>query len=106
MNSASSIDRRKHARHPLPTSVEFHHGPSHRDFPGRCVDLSKGGMLMYVPASTPVQPGDSLRVQLGSMNRPEFAELGAAPVEASIARVNRQSLLDVGYLAVGVRFTV
>jgi len=104
MGSTAPPERRKHQRYPLATSVEFHHGLSQRSFPARCVDISAGGMLMYVPAATPVQPGHPVRVTVGSVSRPEFAGLSERPVDATIVRVNRQALLSAGHLAVGLRF--
>jgi len=104
MSDTPSADRRQHQRYPLATSVQFYHGPSQREFPGRCIDISHGGMLMYVPAKTPVQPGHPIRLSVGSVSRPEFAGLSETPLEATIVRVNRNALLAAGYVAVGVRF--
>lgn len=104
MSAAPSVDRRKHPRHPLATSVQFYHGQSQRDFPGRCVDISEGGMLMFLPASTPVQPGDSVRVTLGSVSRPEFSSLGERPIDGTVVRVDRKALLRLGQIVTGVRF--
>ena len=104
MSDASTIDRRRHARHPLPTSVQFFHGMSQREFPGRCVDISQSGMMMYVPATTPVKSGDTLRLTLGNVGRPEFADLDHQPCEASVVRVDRKSILLTGHLGLGLRF--
>ncbi len=104
MSDASAKDRRQHARHPLPTSVQFFHGMSEREFPGRCVDISKSGMMMYVPASVPIKAGDPLKITLGSVPRPEFADLGHDPSEAMVVRVDRNSILRTGHLAIGLRF--
>ena len=104
MSAKAAADRRRHRRYPLPTSVQFYHGPTQRELPGRCVDISSGGMLMYVPASSPVRPGQPLRLTVGSVNRPEFAGLSESPIEATIVRVDRNALLKAGHLAVGVRF--
>jgi len=104
MAPAPVADRRQHARYPLATSVQFHHSPSRRDIPGRCADISRSGMKMYVPAATPVRPGDPIQVTLGSTGRPEFSALADGPVPASIVRVDRNALLASGHLAVGVRF--
>jgi len=104
MDSTPKTDRRRHQRHPLTTSLQFYHGPSQRDFPGRCVDISKGGLLMYVPVSAPVQPGQAIRLAVGSVSRPEFAGLSETPLDATIVRVDRHSILSSGQLAVGVRF--
>lgn len=104
MCPAPAVERRKHARYPLTTGVQFYHEPSQRDLPARCADISEGGMKMYVPAATPIKPGDSVYLTLGALGRPEFARLGDKPLSASIVRVDRQALLEGGHLAVGVRF--
>ncbi len=104
MSPAPSVDRRKHPRHPLATGVQFYHGPSQREFPGRCVDVSEGGMLMYVQPTTPIKPGDITRVALGSAGRPEYASFGQRPVDATVVRVDRNSLLTLGHIPVGVKF--
>jgi len=104
MCASPAVDRRAHTRYPLATSVEFHHGPSQRNFPARCVDISAGGMLMYVPAATPVQPGHPVRLQMGAVSRPEFAGLADKPISATVVRVDRRSILSSGHLAIGLRF--
>ena len=52
MCASPTADRRAHTRYPLATSVEFHHGPSQRNFPARCVDISTAAALkqMIVPS--------------------------------------------------------
>ena len=97
-------ERRQHQRYPVATSVQFYHGPSQRDFPGRCCDISAGGMLMHVPATTPIQPGHTLRLSMSALPRPEFAKIAGQPLQATVVRVDRQSLVTTGHVAVGVRF--
>ena len=104
MTRSTSSDRRRHARHPLATTVQFYHGPSRRQFPARSVDISHGGMLMYVPASVPVTPGQAIQLTIGSHGRPELAELSNRPLNATVVRVDRRKLMDLGHLPVGVRF--
>ncbi len=104
MSPAPATERRAHQRHPLSTSVQFYHGPSQREFPCRSADVSQGGVRMYVPAATPVRPGDSVRLALGSMSRPEFAALGDKPVDSTVVRVNRDAMIERGYIEVAVRF--
>ena len=104
MSATPSRDRREHPRHPLATSVQFFHGPSQRDFPARCANISFGGMLMYVPAATPVQPGEPVRLSMGGIGRPEFARLAKGPLDATIVRVDRRALIQEGHIAIGVRF--
>jgi hypothetical protein len=68
------------------------------------VDASLGGALMYVPMSTPLQPGQRLALSVGKTERPELAEISQRPLWATIVRVDRSKLLSLGQLAVGVRF--
>jgi len=98
-------ERRRYVRYPLATSVRFYHGPSRREYPARSVDISGGGILMYVPAGAPIAPGHTIRLTVGGANRPEFAPLDRdAPVEATIVRVDRHRMLSTGHLPVGIRF--
>ena len=104
MGNTPSAERRRHQRYPLATSIEFFHGPSRRDFPARCVDISEGGMLMYVPAKTPVQAGQPIRLNLQGVTRPDVGYMAEEPMDATVVRVDRQKLLSIGHVAVGVKF--
>jgi len=104
MSPAPAVERRKHARHPLPTGVRFYHEPSHREYLGRCADISRGGLLMFVPPTSPIRPGDSIRLTLSGVPRPEFADLGGRAFDASVVRVERRQLTRTGQVAVGARF--
>ncbi|HET6430198.1 MAG TPA: PilZ domain-containing protein [Phycisphaerae bacterium] len=103
--SETSNERRQHIRHPMATTVEMYHGPSGRQFTARTVDMSRGGVLIYLPAATPVAPGHPVLLSIGSPGRPELGGLCDQPVEATIVRVDRNGLLQHGHLPVGVRFT-
>jgi len=104
MGNTPSAERRRHQRYPLATSIDFFHGPSRRDFPARCVDISEGGMLMYVPAKTPVQAGQPIRLNLQGVTRPDVGHMAEEPMDATVVRVDRQKLLSIGHVAVGVKF--
>ena len=104
MQNNSSTERRAHRRYPLATSISFFHDQSQRNFPGRCIDVSDGGMMMYIPATSPIQAGQAIRLAVGSIDRPEFAELGEKTVDATVVRVDRHSLLTFGHIAVSVKF--
>lgn len=104
MTRTHQTERRQHQRFPLATSVQFNHTPSQRDFPGRCADISTGGMMMFVPATTPVQVGHVIRLDLNSLPRPDLPKLNDHPVDATVVRVDRQALLQSGNVAVAVRF--
>jgi c-di-GMP-binding flagellar brake protein YcgR len=104
MNDMPKADRRRHRRHPLSAGVRFQHEPSASEFPGRAVDISDGGMLMYVPVSAPVKPGQPIRLTLRHVRSKQFSELGDKPLDARIVRVQRQGMMITGKLAVGVEF--
>ena len=101
---STAKERRIHQRIPLTTSIQFQHDPSQRAFPARCVDISAGGLRMYVPATTPVQPGHTVRLDTMGLNRPDVPATEADTVLATVVRVDRRSLLSAGNLAIAVRF--
>jgi c-di-GMP-binding flagellar brake protein YcgR len=104
MNLQSHADRRVHRRRPAPASVRVEHLASHRQFPARAVDASAGGMLMYVPATTPVKVGQTIRLAINDVAPPDLAGLAGADLPATIRRVDRHALINVGHLAIGVEF--
>jgi hypothetical protein len=101
-DSTSDNDRRRHARYPMSTSLQFHHGPSRRDIPGRSVDVSESGMLMYVPLTTPVRTGQAVYVHLAGIRGKPASNTG--PVHATIVRVDREQMTSKGFLGIGIRF--
>ena len=101
-DSTTCNERRRHARYPMSTSLQLHHGPSKREVPARAVDVSESGMLMYVPATTPVRAGQAVYVNLAGVRGKPVT--GAAPVQATIVRIDRAEMTSKGYLGIGVRF--
>ena len=104
MGDQTLSERRQHQRHPLATSLQFLHGPTRKDCQARSVDVSAGGMMMFVPPNVPVRVGQFLRLSVGSVNRPEFAGLSEQPVDATVVRVDRGQLVPGGQIGIGVRF--
>ena len=104
MSEAARMERRAHKRFTQAAAVQFHHDLSGRDFPGRCVDVSQGGLQMYVPPAAPVQPGQAVRLALSGITEPALAALGGKPLDATIVRVDRQCLTQKGQLAISVKF--
>lgn len=102
--SADVIDRRVHLRHPLSSGCEFHHEQSGRTFAGRSVDISSGGMLMYIPASAPLKVGQSLTLKISKLPVDKLPDLTEGPVQANVVRVDRHALLTLGHVAVGLKF--
>jgi c-di-GMP-binding flagellar brake protein YcgR len=104
MDHTPKTDRRRYPRHPLTAGVRFQHAPSASEFPGRAVDISDGGMLMYVPVSAPVKAGQPIRLTLRGIRAKQFSDLDDKTLDARIVHVQRQGLLVTGRVAVGVEF--
>ncbi len=104
MNVQSQAERRVHRRYPVPASVRVEHLASGRNFPARAVDASRGGMLMYVPAATPVKVGQAIRLAVSNVGQPDLTGLAGADRPATIKRVDRHALIRTGHLAIGVAF--
>ena len=101
-DSTTCNERRQHARYPMSTSLQLHHGPSKREVPARSIDVSESGILMYVPATTPVRAGQAVYVNLAGVRGKPMA--GARPVQGTIVRVDREQMTSKGYLGIGIRF--
>ncbi len=104
MDATPTSERRVHRRHAFAGRVSVFHEPTQRAFPARSVDVSEGGMLMYVPVSTPVKAGQPIRLSVEGAEPSELAALGPEPVDCRIVRVDRHGLTTQGHLAVGVQF--
>ena len=104
MSQPPTTERRRHRRVPLSAGVEFRHGPTRRDFPARSVDLSAGGMLMYVPATVPVRVGQDVHLRIGRVEPDELAHLSGRAVDARVVRVERGALIACGHLAIALEF--
>ena len=102
MSATPSTERRRHQRYPLATSVQFFHAKSQRDFPGRSVDVSDGGMLMFVPATVPLHAGQNIRLNASAL--PARTDHTPGQRDATVVRVDRNALLSAGHIAVGVQF--
>jgi hypothetical protein len=105
MSDMPKTERRAHERFAQAAAAQLHHDPSGRDFPGRCIDVSQGGLRMYIPAATPVRPGQLVQLTLSGVTEPALAGLGDKPLRATIVRVDRRDMPSTGQLAVGVKFT-
>jgi len=104
MDERPSSDRRQFVRYPLAATVQFYHCASRREFPARSIDMSRGGILVYVPAGTPVAPGQPIQLKLDVHGRPEFGRLSDSPLDGTVVRVDRAKMLSDGHLPVGIRF--
>jgi hypothetical protein len=77
-------------------------------FPARCQDISRGGMLVFLPSTAPLKEGQAVTLEVGQMLEdalpdplPAFA---GQYIQATVARVDRRAILTTGHLVVGVRF--
>jgi c-di-GMP-binding flagellar brake protein YcgR len=84
--------------------MRFHHVISDREYVGRTVDVSDGGLRMYVPAVAPLRTGQSIRLPLGEVGLPKLAPQGDRTLDARIVRVDRDGLAETGQVLVGVEF--
>ena len=101
-------DRRKHERFPLASSVEVQLAATGKKYPGRSVDVSLGGMLVYLPASAPIVAGQELELTVTpSPAAPAPAGVAGAVARtrsARVVRVDRDGLVKLGRLGVAVQF--
>lgn len=100
------LERRAHRRIPMTAAVSFHHAPSGRTFPARCVDASVGGLQMRAPANAPLQSGHAIEVTLdvsagADQGVVDAFDKPAAPAE--IVHVDRSQLASLGHILVRVK---
>lgn len=92
-------ERRRHPRQASAASLTLRHAASQREYPGRCVDVSSGGVLAAVPLTMPVRVAHE--VEVGSLDPQALPQ----PVQrAVVVRVERERLLSQGQLAVALQF--
>ena len=101
---APVIERRRHPRAPLSDSLRLVHELTRRQWPGRALDVSAGGMKVALPATAPVREGHQVRLTLPKVSQEAFGGLARQELFALVVRVDRSSLLHEGYVAVGVEF--
>ena len=106
MVEKAPAERRVHQRYPLAGGVSFVHCPTKRRFPARCVDISRGGVQMYVPAAAPLKCGQPIRLDLPKVEQDELEQLDRQSVNCTVTRVDRSTLIEKGYLSVGLQFAV
>jgi len=61
-------------------------------------------MYLHVPANTPVQAGQAVRLTLGLVACEHLCDLSEQELVATIARVDREALLAEGMVGIGVHF--
>lgn len=101
---AKTVERRKHPRYRLSDSLRMTHELSGRQWPGRAIDASAGGMQLALPAAVPVRPGHQVTLRLAKVSDDRLAFLADSPAVGHVVRVDREKLLNEGYIAVAVAF--
>ena len=104
MNSRQTKNRRNYERHPYSADLHFLHSTSNQYFPCRSVDVSTSGMLLQIPARSPVQVGNAIQLHVEPTGQPEWAIIDNQSIPAKIVRIDRAPLLTNGHISIGVQF--
>ena len=104
MSQASASDRRRSPRRGLAAGVTLSHQPTGRDWSARGVDISEGGMLLYISAKAPVAPGQRVELVIDERRQGQYVGLAGRAIQATIVHVEREQLPRLGYIPVGVSF--
>ena len=110
MSPTPLAERRSHPRLAVFGGVRFQHPASRREIAGRLVDLSRGGLRMYVPPDAPLRAGQTIRLldlpgrQHVCEGPSEASEDPLAPLDAVVIRVDRSALARDGKVAIAARF--
>ncbi len=105
MNAPSSdTERRQYQRYPIVTGLHFYHGPSDCEIPARVVNISDGGVLVFVATTARVRAGHPIRMDMGWFPHPKLVCPGRHYVAGTIVRVDRSAQRSTGQMEVGIRF--
>ena len=100
------VDQRQEIRQDLTWPVSVWVPEANRFFNGKSVNVSKGGALLSVPPTMPVQEGNELEVNFPrtttlAKQKGQYARIK----HARVLRVERKQILSAGSIGVAVRFT-
>ncbi len=108
MVEAIHPERRQHPRRPSHIRIRLVHESTGRSFPCLCSDISASGARLLVPAAAPVQSGHAVSLMNGDDSICRVAGLASSvpggDLAATVARVDRKSLLTKGAVTLGIRF--
>ena len=99
------VEQRQNIRQDLSWPVSVWLPEANRFFNGKSVNVSKGGALISVPMTTPVQPGNEVEI-----NFPRTTSLAkqkgqyARIKNAKVVRVDRKQMLQAGFIGIAVQF--
>jgi len=98
-------EQRKDTRSSITWPVSVWIPEANRFFNGRCCNISKTGVFITLPVTTPVQPGHVLelnfpRTEALAKEKGRFARIKSGRV----VRVDRKNLLENAEIGVGITF--
>ena len=99
------VEQRKHTRTNLSWPVSIWLPEANRFFNGRSTNISKTGVFVSVPITTPVRPGHTVEVNFPrtaalAKEKGQFARIKAGKV----VRVERKNMLKDANIGVAIRF--
>jgi hypothetical protein len=99
------VEQRQNIRQDLSWPVSVWLPEANRFFNGKSVNVSKGGALISVPLTTPVQPGNEIEINFPrtttlAKQKGQYARIK----NAQVIRVDRKQMLHDGSIAIGVKF--
>ena len=100
------MEQRKDARSDLSWPVSIWLPEAGRFFNGKSVNISKGGVYLSVPMTTPVRIGHE--VEINFPRTPSLAKQKgqyARIKPGTVVRVDRRSILENGNIGIAIRFT-
>jgi hypothetical protein len=106
MNEATAVvEQRKNTRTPVAWPVSVWLPEANRFFNGRSTNISSGGVLVRVPATTPLRAGHVVelnfpRTMALAKRKGSFARIKSGRV----VRVERGELLDDATIGIGIVF--
>jgi hypothetical protein len=99
------VEQRQEIRQDLNWPVSVWLPEANRFFNGKSVNVSKGGALLYVPMTTPVQEGNELEVNFPrTMTLAQQKGQYARIKHAKVLRVEREQILKAGTIGIAVQF--
>ena len=100
------VEQRKDARTSLSWPVSVWVPKANRFFNGQSADISKGGVFVSLPMTTPLGPGSVVEVNFPrrtslAKQKGQYARIK----QGKVVRVDREGSLDEASIGVGIAFT-
>ena len=99
------VEQRKQARSELAWPVSVWLPEANRFFNGRSVNVSKGGVFLSMPMTTPVRPGHEVEINFPrTMSLAKQKGRYARIKPGKVLRVERQDMLKSANIGMAVQF--